>query len=351
MENVLEVQQVDKGIYWKPDKLLSYNRLLNFVVGERGVGKTYAMKMYLIKRFLKYGEQFIYLRRYKSHLRGGVVLNFFDKVAKEFPGVKFAVKGNVFMINGKVAGYAIPLSAWQTNKGTEYPDVNTIFYDEFLKEKDNSHYLDNEPQALLSMAESVFRDKIIFGTENVRIVCCANSTTMANPFFIYFKVFPDINKRINTFNHNKELIVEITDQSEFVEQKEQGRLGQLIKGTQYEGVSLKNDFSYDKQDFIGKRSKESKFKFSVSLDGFTFGIWVDVKKTIMYMSTKYDGGTYNQYALSKNDYTENRILASNYKEYYELLRMISAFKNGQLRFENQTVRNVAYDMFSRMGVK
>ena len=48
--------------------MLSYNQYLNFVIGGRGIGKTFALKKYLLKRFIDKGEQFIYLRRNKSEL-------------------------------------------------------------------------------------------------------------------------------------------------------------------------------------------------------------------------------------------------------------------------------------------
>ncbi|WP_187425958.1 phage DNA encapsidation protein, partial [Bacillus subtilis] len=123
-------------VYWKPDRLLSYDRIVNMVVGGRSIGKTYGIKKQIIKEFIEKGHQFIYLRRYKGELKK--VGQFFDAVSKEFPDAKFEVKGREFWINGKKAGYAIPLSAWQSEKGVDYPNVRTIFFDEFLREKDNS---------------------------------------------------------------------------------------------------------------------------------------------------------------------------------------------------------------------
>ena len=54
--------------WYNPQKMLSYNQYLNFVIGGRGIGKTFAIKKYLLKRFIEKGHQFIYLRRNKSEL-------------------------------------------------------------------------------------------------------------------------------------------------------------------------------------------------------------------------------------------------------------------------------------------
>ena len=55
--------------YWKIDRIKSHDRLFNFVIGGRGIGKTYACKHEGIKRYLASGEQFIYLRRYKEEIK------------------------------------------------------------------------------------------------------------------------------------------------------------------------------------------------------------------------------------------------------------------------------------------
>lgn len=344
-------KKLNNNIYWSPKQMLTYDRLINMVIGGRGIGKTYGIKKeILIERFIKHGEEFIYVRRYKTHLKPAQLVKFFEKVAKEFPKHEFVVKGNNFYIDGKIAGYAIPLSAWQNFKSTEYPNVYTIFYDEFLKEKDSSHYLDNEPQALLNLIETIFREKIILGTERVRVIMASNSTTTANPYFVYFKLFVDINKRFNTFKHNKEIVVEIPNQEEFTELKRNGRFGELIKGTAYADLSIDNKFIGDSEEFIAKRTKESKLLFNIKFRNQIVGIWVDYDRLLMFCTFKTDNNM-KTYALTKDDYTERNILVSNYRDKYELLRLSTAFKNGQVRFDSQIVRSFMYDCFTMMNIK
>ena len=59
---------MNNDIYYNFDKLFSYNFLLAFVIADRGCGKTFGAKVSMIKRFLKTGDEFIYLRRYKTEL-------------------------------------------------------------------------------------------------------------------------------------------------------------------------------------------------------------------------------------------------------------------------------------------
>ena len=103
-------------------------------VGGRGLGKTYGAKKHVIKRFLRYGEQFTYLRRYKTEL--GAKTSFFADVAEEFPEESFRVDGmRAQVLDKKVSkgdkevwltmGYFIDLSNAQSKKSVAYPDVSS----------------------------------------------------------------------------------------------------------------------------------------------------------------------------------------------------------------------------------
>ena len=80
--------------FYDYNRIKSYNALFNFILSPRGNGKTYGAKKFVIKRFLKYGEQFIYVRRYKTEFKK--LKLFFDDIRNEFPGVKmFGTMKNV----------------------------------------------------------------------------------------------------------------------------------------------------------------------------------------------------------------------------------------------------------------
>lgn len=332
---------MDKALYYDPNKMLSYNRILNFLIGARGIGKSYGMKKYVIKRFLKSGKQFMYLRRYKDELKK--IPKFFDDIMPEFPDTELKVKGRTFYINGKVAGYAIPLSTWQSEKSNAYPDVETVLYDEFIREKDNSGYIPNEPEALLNLLDTVFRNR-----EDVRCICMANAVTIVNPFFLYFNLLPDLNKRYNAY---ESVLIEIPDSKDFSDERRKTRFGKLIDGTEYAEMSLDNEFVNDSQVFIEKRTKDSKFVFALVYKGMTIGIWVDVKEGVMWLSNDYDPSTKYMFALSKDDHTDTAILITGWRNNYHLKKMVNAFMSGVLRFENQVLRNVGYEMFQKMHIQ
>ena len=49
------------------DRINSYNAFFHFILTNRGYGKSYGAKKRCIDRFLKYGEQFVYVTRYKQN--------------------------------------------------------------------------------------------------------------------------------------------------------------------------------------------------------------------------------------------------------------------------------------------
>jgi hypothetical protein len=332
---------MEKSLYYDPNKMLSYDRILNFIIGARGIGKSYSMKVHPIKRFLKHGEQFIYVRRYKPEMKK--VTQYFNDVKTEFPTHEFKVKGREFYIDGKLAGWAIVLSAWQSEKSNAYPNVSTIIFDEFIREKDNSGYIPNEVPALLNLMDTVFR-----GRNNVRCICLSNAVSVVNPYFLYFGLVPNIKKRFNAY---ESVLIEIPDSKDFSNERRKTKFGSLIDGTEYGDMSLDNEFVNDSQVFIEKRSKDSKFSFGVIYKGMTMGLWVDIEAGIMYLSNDYDPSSKNIFALSAEDLTENAMMMSGWKNNYYLKKMVNGFMNGYLRFDNQIMRNIGYEMFKKMHVQ
>ena len=81
-------------MYYSRNDILSYNGLFNFVVGERGTGKTYQFKDWAISDFINTRRQFVYVRRYKTEFKD--IDNFFDDMIKKYPDHKFGINGCKF---------------------------------------------------------------------------------------------------------------------------------------------------------------------------------------------------------------------------------------------------------------
>lgn len=344
---VLDKDIVDlKDMYYNPNELMSKQRVLNFVLGARGLGKTYGFKCRATKRFISHGEQFVYLRRYKNDLKSSVG-TFFNDIKDEFDE-KLMVKNNKFYVDGKIAGYAMTLASFNSIKASSYPDVKLVIYDEFLIEDSSpQRYMTDEPKALLNIVDTIVRDR-----DDITIVCLANAVSMVNPFFLYFDDKfehrqPNPEKKFNLYD---DIVVEFPDSVDFSEHRKKTAFGRLIDGTEYGSFSLDNVFTGDNKTFIEKRAGKSVHVFNIVYNNQWIGIWVDKNAGLMYASKQLDpyGKTYS---LQTKDHKPNMLLIDGWRTNRHLNQMVKAIKKGYLRFDSQQIKQNCFSLFKHMGIR
>ena len=169
----------DNSIFLNFNKILSYGSFLTFVLAERGVGKSYGAKKFIINHFKKTGKQTVYLRRYNKELQEAMMKKsipiFFDQVRDEFPEDKLSNSKELLYCNKKVCGYGIALSTSNILKSATFEGVDTIIFDEFIIDKGCYHYLQNEVTAFFELIETVGR------LRNIRVLCLGNAISITNP--------------------------------------------------------------------------------------------------------------------------------------------------------------------------
>lgn len=331
--------------WYNYDRINSYNATLNFILTNRGFGKTFGAKCNVIKKFIKKGEQFVYVRRYKTELND--IHKFFDSpdLRKKFKTHTFEVKGKTFYIDGKIAGYAIALSTSQKLKSVDYPFVTTIIFDEFIVDKGCIRYLTNEVDVFLDLYETIARKR-----NNVKAYLLANNVSIVNPYFTYFDVTPKKTERF-TIARDGELVVEMCTDTVFINEKLETKFGKLIKGTKYADYSIYNNSLRDSEVFIEKRPKRNTSPvMSITYNGETAMIWLDYKTGIFYCDDKYMK-TCNEYVLSCEDHNPSTLLNASGINLNMLKQLISYFQVGRVRFSDQNIKHLMYDIFRSLGVK
>ena len=328
--------------YYNRNDLLSYNSLFNFVVGERGTGKTYQFKEWSISDFLKSGKQFVYVRRYKTEFKD--ITNFFDDIMLKYPNHKFKIGHGKFYIDDKIAGFYVALSTSITKKSVAYPNVNKIGYDEFILEKSSIHYLPNEVNAFLGLYETIARDR-----ENVRVMFMANSVTIINPYFLFFDLQVDKTKRFWTFKNN-EITVELTDLQEFREHKKETRFAKLIDGTEFSKYAIEGEFTGDNYEFIEKKSSNSYYMFTLIYKGDEIGVWCDTKEGLIYITNKVDSTYPLKYAITTNDHKPNMIVLSNKYSKDKIKILTKMYEYGCLRYENIKLKSYMFEIFKLLNI-
>lgn len=334
------------SIYYNYDKLFSYNFLIAFVIGERGCGKTFGAKVAVLKKFLKTGEQFIYLRRYKTELDTSLATFWNDLQGNGYyTDLELKVKKSKmlteFTCNGKVCGYAVPLSTANILKSTAFPKVSTIVFDEFLLDDSGTYrYLKNEVTMLLDVIETVGR------LRDIKVILLGNALGVhASPYFAYWNLeLPYDDSEFRTFKDGA-ILVNYIKNLEYREAKKKSRFGKLIDGTEYGKYAIDNHVLRENNSFIAKRPEKSNFFGVLIINGVNIGLW-NGKDGYLYMSEKYDPNTYCKFALDYNDHTEQTVFTSVRENVY-MHMCIRGYKQGWLRFENQKIKAIATSVLNK----
>lgn len=331
---------MNSNIYFTLQKILSYNALINIILGERGVGKSYDAKKFVAKRFLNKDEQFVYLRRYKTELKEAMknnnfwqqILNKDDNEMKDLMNKhKFSNDKNTMFIDGKICGYAIPLSVANILKSSTYDKVTTIIFDEFIIDKGNYHYLQNEVIQFLDVIETVAR------LRNIRVIMLGNAISITNPYFTFFNLSLPYNTDIKTFKDGL-IAVQYVKNLKYREVKKQTRFGKLIADTEYGKYAIDNEFLRDSKSFIKKKTNGSKFYFILCINGKNYGVWSNYNEGVIYVSNNYDPNCPVIFSINPDDHNENTLLIRcRTSPFFKSL--IEHYRLARLCFENQQIKN------------
>ena len=211
-------------------RILSYNCPVNVLIGERGVGKSYGSKKFVIEQYLKKHAQFLYLRRYDNELKEIFELtkgqkDYFDDIKQEFPEHEFAAKGRKFYCDGEVFGYAKRMTEAQDLKSSVYQNVKIIIIDEYPIEKNKRYYLQNEGMILMGIIDSIIRNR-----SDIKIFILGNAVEGLeySPLFTFFDLSLPYGKDIKLFKDNL-ILVQYMNNEEFRKDRENTLIGKLAK--------------------------------------------------------------------------------------------------------------------------
>lgn len=182
--------------YYSLENILKYKATYNVIIGQRSNGKTYAVISHIIEQFVKTGKQGAYIRRYDEDFVGkrgaslGADIANNGVIAKltqgEWTGIMYFSSKWYFTrvseLDGKTIRHPTPfmygfsLSQMEHDKSTSYPNVNTIFFDEFIT---RGPYLPDEFMLFMNTLSTIIRDR-----QDVTIFMSANTV---NRYCLYFK--------------------------------------------------------------------------------------------------------------------------------------------------------------------
>lgn len=342
--------------WYNPQKLLSHNALMSYVIGVRGGGKTFSGKNLGLNRFLKAGKQFIYLRRTEAELDEAKP-TFFTQLQSEglYREYKGKTKGRELILSTKfedgddgediTAGYALALSTAGKFRSVSYPFVDLIIYDEFLvDEKDpNSRYLKREPELFLNFVETVFRMR------KGRVLMLGNSFSINNPIFNYFGIRPRYGSKFTTFKDDEGTPLHCIEQwadPEYIAEKYKTDFGRLNRGSDVGNFMYENQFLNDNYEFIENMSGSAIYQCTLHFEGKSYGVYWQEAKGIFHINKNVDKKVRTAFAFTTEDHKPNLLLFKDVKRNPYIKRLMFAYDHGRIRFDSINTRNSFYTLIS-----
>lgn len=190
------------------EEVLSYNKRHNFLVGKRGIGKTYSTTEWLLKQAILHDKPFIWCRNTKAALDELTKFNgigFLSNHPKKMglDPAMFTVAKHVLFYGEKEIGAFLSLGNFFSVKGIDHARFKNFVFDEFMPERREASRVDYD-YALKSIMQSVFRDRTDF-----RAFYMANvlNTSCSILEFFHFNISPIFPGQIKQVNNKLNAII------------------------------------------------------------------------------------------------------------------------------------------------
>lgn len=325
------------------NKVLSKNRIINFIEGARGIGKTYGCKLYVAKRFIEKGEQFTFIR--STSITVDKITDFWGTIPQneEFVGHDFTQRGRNLYIDNKQAGYLMSLSDFCKYKSIEFPLVRWMIYDEYLESGGRWPSKTPKPEALLNILDSVQRNR-----DNVQVLCLSNAVSYVNEFFKYLHI---------TVNNNQEWTLGesytvwlIKDSAEsFIAERQQSKFGKLITGTHYADMALSNESDGVSMTMILQKPKRATQIGTLVQNNNEYGVWYDADDYTTYISKKSNNKVQPRIAVDLNSIDEDTRQRRGIDTIL-LLKLKNAAKQAAIYYDTRLIREEVRPILIKLGI-
>ena len=184
---------MSKTKFYSLRKILQKDAYYNVIFGERSNGKTFAVQEYGLKQYHDTGKQMAVVRRYQEDYTGKRGSTTFDgivksgRVAEIFAGewtdiYYYASRWYLCrwedgrrVQDEKPFAFGFALSSMEHDKSTNYPDITTVLFDEFLS---RMAYLPDEFTLLMNVLSTIIRHR-----RDVKIFMLGNTVNKYCPYF------------------------------------------------------------------------------------------------------------------------------------------------------------------------
>lgn len=329
------------------EKTLAYDADVTMVVGARGIGKTYGLRKQCIRDFIKRGNRFAEIVRYKAEI-SDVASGYFDRLAhdpdfeddwvfKTDARQMYIAKRTEDKPKWQVLGYFISLTEAQKKKKKTYDYVKRLIFDEaILNRKDRFHnYLYDEWGILAEIVDTISRERPDVKSIRPRLYLLGNALDIVNPFFAVNRVKLPLEFGYRWYS-GKTFLLHYVEDGEYAREKSAKTMAGRMRSLIGDKVASENLFSTQSEEFIKKKPPRAKYKFAIVYDGKKYGIWLDMQGGYYHITNKVPNNADNIFYLQMDDASVNWLSANKMSPVIKALVEVNQL--GLIRYETMGVQ-------------
>ena len=350
--------------YYDWNKTMSYQTGTNgeicLVLGAKGIGKTFGLRLKCIDRFVKHGELFVEIARTNEECKA-VMRGYFDKIQSSgfYKDKVFKCEQGCGYIADKVEEgekpqwellcYFVSLTNFQREKKRTFVKPKRFIFDEaVIDSKDRYHrYLPDEFLILANLLDSISRQQP--GDDyQYRLFIIGNSVDMTCPYLRNLGV-NKIPQFGYSFYKNKTVLLHYVEPWDADDRKAYTLVGRMLEGSEESKIVFDNVFADVTGKEVMKKTSEAQYKFAFVWGKMTFAIWADMKRGLWFVTERLPKGSKNVYTLAKKDSTVDYQVMQKASPLAKLLCDI--YYIGGLRYESAAIREAFFEVLAFLGVK
>lgn len=318
------------------------------VTTNRTGGKTTYFNRLLVNKFLKRGEKFALIYRFKYEVDDCV-----DKFFKDINGLFFPEyvmtsrgKGNgsyrELYLNEVPCGYALALNDAKEIKTHShlFSDVSCMLFDEFQSETNN--YCSKEVSKFISIHTSIARGQ----GKQVRYVpvyMLANPITLLNPYYIKMGISTRLKTDTN-FLRGKGWVLEQGYVESAKNAQEESGFMQAFEGDDYVAYSSQGIYLNDNLSFIEKPVGKFKYLATINYRGANYSVKEFSELGIIYCDTSFDIQFPLKISATLSDHKLNHVMLKNNDIFISTLKYY--FDKGCMRFRDLSCKECIMNIIS-----
>ena len=331
-----------KSKYYDGTKLLSLKDIngnkpeIYICTSNRSAGKTTYFNRYFLNRFIKYGEKFVLLYRYKYELD-----NCADKFFKEIGHLFF--KGHTMdskrqalgiyhelFFDEQPCGYAIAMnSADQIKKNSHFfSDAKRILFDEFQSETNS--YCANEVEKFQSVHVSIARGD----GEQVKylpVVMISNPVTIINPYYTAMNISARLQSNTK-FLKGDGFVLEQGFNASASEEQKLSAFNRAFSNSSYLTYASEAVYLNDNYSFIETPKGASRYVCTLRYNDEDYAIRTYASEGIIYCDKRAESSYPIKIAVTTADHRINYVMLMQNDEFISKLR--TYFRLGCFRFRD-----------------